>query len=118
MSRRDASINHGPCSRVPRHLKQIAAPTSFSRPEGTFGFEEFRRDPEDRGVVDACRLLLAPGVRKCRGREDCCRAYGAVAGRRSRVQERCWCDRITGRFSRRRSPVAEKQASAAPRLSA
>ena len=22
----------------------------FSRPEGTFGFEEFRRDPEDRGV--------------------------------------------------------------------
>jgi hypothetical protein len=22
----------------------------FSRPDGTFGFEEFRRDPEDRGV--------------------------------------------------------------------
>jgi hypothetical protein len=22
----------------------------FSRPEGTFGFEEFRRDPEDRGA--------------------------------------------------------------------
>jgi len=22
----------------------------FSRPEGTFGFEEFRRDPEDMGV--------------------------------------------------------------------
>jgi hypothetical protein len=22
----------------------------FSRPNGTFGFEEFRRDPEDRGV--------------------------------------------------------------------
>jgi hypothetical protein len=22
----------------------------FSRPEGTFGFEEFRRDPEDRGL--------------------------------------------------------------------
>jgi hypothetical protein len=21
----------------------------FSRPDGTFGFEEFRRDPEDRG---------------------------------------------------------------------
>jgi hypothetical protein len=22
----------------------------FSRPDGTFGFEEFRRDPEDRGA--------------------------------------------------------------------
>lgn len=22
----------------------------FRRPDGTFGFEEFRRDPEDRGV--------------------------------------------------------------------
>jgi hypothetical protein len=22
----------------------------FSRPDGTFGFEEFRRDPEDRGL--------------------------------------------------------------------
>ena len=30
----------------------------FRRPDGTFGYEEFRRDPEDQGVVDAGALRL------------------------------------------------------------
>jgi hypothetical protein len=29
----------------------------FSRPDGTFGFEEFRRDPEDRGRWTPLRYL-------------------------------------------------------------
>jgi hypothetical protein len=35
----------------------------FSRPDGTFGFEEFRRDPEDRGGVDSDQLLLGSRIR-------------------------------------------------------
>jgi len=29
----------------------------FSRPDGTYGFEEFRRDPEDRGAWTPIRSL-------------------------------------------------------------
>ncbi|HEY2564091.1 MAG TPA: hypothetical protein VGI44_10300, partial [Acidimicrobiales bacterium] len=34
----------------------------FSRPDGTFGFEEFRRDPEDMGGMDPGCLFLQPRV--------------------------------------------------------
>ena len=46
-------------SRLDRSWKVLASPSTasgdrcvdiFLRSEGTFGFEEFRRDPEDRGV--------------------------------------------------------------------
>jgi hypothetical protein len=46
-------------SRLDKSWKVLASPSTasvdrcfdiFLRPDGTFGFEEFRRDPEDRGV--------------------------------------------------------------------
>jgi hypothetical protein len=46
-------------SRLDKSWKILASPSTpsvdrcvdiFLRPDGTFGFEEFRRDPEDRGV--------------------------------------------------------------------
>jgi hypothetical protein len=46
-------------SRLDPSWKVLASPSTpsvdrcvdiFLRPDGTFGFEEFRRDPEDRGV--------------------------------------------------------------------
>jgi hypothetical protein len=46
-------------SRLDRSWKVIASPSTpsvdrcvdiFARPDGTFGFEEFRRDPEDMGA--------------------------------------------------------------------
>ena len=36
------------CSRRAKRAR-LSAVDVFSRPEGTFGFEEFRRDPEDMG---------------------------------------------------------------------
>jgi hypothetical protein len=46
-------------SRLDKSWKVLASPSTtsvdrcvdiFLRPDGTFGFEEFRRDPEDRGA--------------------------------------------------------------------
>jgi hypothetical protein len=46
-------------SRLDKSWKVLASPSTatadrcvdiFLRPDGTFGFEEFRRDPEDRGL--------------------------------------------------------------------
>lgn len=46
-------------SRLDKSWKVLASPSTpsvdrcvdiFVRPDGTFGFEEFRRDPEDRGA--------------------------------------------------------------------
>ena len=46
-------------SRLDKSWKVLASPSTaavdrcvdiFVRPDGTFGFEEFRRDPEDRGL--------------------------------------------------------------------
>ena len=46
-------------SRLDKSWKVLASPSTatadrcvdiFLRPDGTFGFEEFRRDPEDRGT--------------------------------------------------------------------
>ena len=46
-------------SRLDKSWKVVASPSTpnvdrcvdiFVRPDGTFGFEEFRRDPEDMGV--------------------------------------------------------------------
>jgi len=46
-------------SRLDPSWKVLASPSTpavdrcvdiFSRPDGTFGFEEFRRDPEDMGA--------------------------------------------------------------------
>ena len=46
-------------SRLDKSWKVLASPSTpsidrcvdiFARPDGTFGFEEFRRDPEDGGV--------------------------------------------------------------------
>ena len=46
-------------SRLDKSWRVLASPSTdsvdrcvdiFLRPDGTFGFEEFRRDPEDRGV--------------------------------------------------------------------
>ena len=34
----------------------------FSRPDGTFGFEEFRRDPEDMGAWTPVAYYSAPAV--------------------------------------------------------
>jgi hypothetical protein len=58
--RRDPDRYHSPMSsRLDRSWKVIASPSTpsvdrcvdiFTRPDGTFGFEEFRRDPEDMGT--------------------------------------------------------------------
>jgi hypothetical protein len=46
-------------SRLDKSWRVLASPSTpavdrcvdiFVRPDGTFGFEEFRRDPEDRGI--------------------------------------------------------------------
>ena len=38
----------------------------FRRPDGTFGYEEFRRDPEDQGVWTPVRF--ASGLQLCEPR--------------------------------------------------
>ena len=52
----------------------------FSRPDGTHGFEEFRRDAEDRGAWDAGPVLLRKGVFLTGGRARGCKAIGGVVG--------------------------------------
>ena len=64
-------------SRLDKSWKVLASPSTasvdrcvdiFLRPDGTFGFEEFRRDPEDGGVWTPVDLFLGPGIRH-RGRK-------------------------------------------------
>ena len=41
----------------------------FSRPDGTFGFEEFRRDPEDMGHGRRSATIRAANIRPLTPRE-------------------------------------------------
>jgi hypothetical protein len=45
----------------------------FRRPDGTFGYEEFRRDPEDRGLWTPMRfasVLSFPSLEEARAAAD------------------------------------------------
>ena len=59
----------------------------FRRPDGTFGYEEFRRDPEDRGTWTPVRF--ASGLRYASLDQARAAATTAVVWIADTMQQRC-----------------------------